>query len=68
MGAYDANGERIEGAGTDVEIITGQIRDVWGSANATSIPAGEGGQAVFDSLPSGTWYFDEETGRTVKKE
>ena len=68
LGAYDKNGERIVGAGSDREIVTEQIRDIWGSAHPVTIPAGEAGQAVFDSLPSGTWYLDEENGRVVKKD
>ena len=68
LGAYDENGERIVGAGSDREIVTEQIRDIWGSAHPVTIPAGEAGQAVFDSLPSGTWYLDEENGRVVKKD
>ena len=67
--AYDADGKRLpEYANvTDAEIISTQINEVWQSANPTRIPAGEAGQAVFDSLPSGAYYLDEETGIVSKK-
>jgi hypothetical protein len=67
--AYDADGKRLPAYEniTDAQIISEQINEVWQSANPTRIPAGEAGQAVFDSLPSGTYYLDEETNIVSKK-
>ena len=67
--AYDEDGKRLpEYANvTDAQIVAEQIQEVWQSANPTRIPAGEAGQAVYDSLPSGAYYLDEETGIVSKK-
>ena len=67
--AYDADGKRLPAYEniTDAQIVSEQINEVWQSANPTRIPAGEAGQAVFDSLPSGAYYLDEETNIVSKK-
>ena len=67
--AYDADGKRLPAYAniTDAQIVSEQINEVWQSANPTRIPAGEAGQAVFDSLPSGAYYLDEETNIVSKK-
>tara|TARA_R100000008_G_C3577269_1_gene166052 strand:- start:738 stop:1925 length:1188 start_codon:yes stop_codon:yes gene_type:complete len=67
--AYDADGNRLpEYANiTDAQIVAEQIQEVWQSANPTRIPAGEAGFAVFEALPSGAYYLDEETNQVRKK-
>ena len=67
--AYDADGKKLpEYANiTDAQIVAEQIQEVWQSANPTRIPAGEAGFAVFEALPSGAYYLDEETGIVSKK-
>jgi hypothetical protein len=67
--AYNADGKRLpEYANiTDAQIVSEQINEVWQSANPTRIPAGEEGFAVFEALPSGAYYLDEETGIVSKK-
>ena len=47
---------------SDAQIIQGVVDDMWRKGNATELPAGKAGEELYESLPSGTYYLDVETG------
>ena len=47
---------------SDAEIIQDVIDDMWRKGNAVELPSGAAGDELYESLPSGTYYLDVETG------
>jgi hypothetical protein len=47
---------------SDAQIIQDVIDDMWRKGNAVELPSGVAGEELYESLPSGTYYLDVETG------
>ena len=47
---------------SDGQILQSVIDDMWRRGNAVELPSGAVGDELYESLPSGTYYLDVETG------
>ena len=60
---YEADGRTLKkDAVPEKQLIDAYIGQLYQSYNAVELPSGAAGDELYDSLPSGTRYFDSESG------
>ena len=60
---YEADGRTLKkNAVPEKQLIDAYIGQLYQSYNAVELPSGAAGDELYDSLPSGTRYFDSESG------
>jgi hypothetical protein len=59
---YDKDGLLIEGAPSDAALIQKYAEDQYDIYRAVEIPSGSAGDELYESLPSGSRYYDQQTG------
>ena len=60
---YEADGRTLKpNAVPEKQLIDGYIGQLYQSYNAVELPPGAAGDELYESLPSGTRYFDSESG------
>ena len=59
---YDKDGNLIEGAPSDAALIQKYAEDQYDIYRAVEIPPGSAGDELYESLPSGSRYYDQQTG------
>jgi|TARA_R100000455_G_C6264377_1_gene119629 hypothetical protein len=59
---YDKDGNLIEGAPSDAALIQKYAEEQYDIYRAVEIPPGSAGDELYESLPSGSRYYDQQTG------
>ena len=61
-GRYDKNGNLIENAPSEEALIQQYAENQYDTYRAVEIPPGSAGDELYESLPSGSRYYDQQTG------
>tara|TARA_R100000734_G_C3312018_1_gene102966 strand:- start:475 stop:1623 length:1149 start_codon:yes stop_codon:yes gene_type:complete len=59
---YDKDGNLIENAPSDAALIQKYAEEQYDIYRAVEIPPGSAGDELYESLPSGSRYYDQQTG------
>ena len=59
---YDKDGKLIENAPSDAALIQKYAEEQYDIYRAVEIPPGSAGDELYESLPSGSRYYDQQTG------